>query len=227
MNRIFGVGGWSCEVLVAPHIVHQFIREVDVFEGSGTNRHKTGTKVNHVAVVVSTVRVTICGAHKDGEGASTAESTIDAFANSLETAFKGAVTDGMKRACILLGERFGITLYDKAKKQKGRPRREAGPQGHVRGRRQDAAGRRRRPRASTYLDRLEKCGDKAALQAIASDVEKDPAHDTIKPLLRPSVDGVKRKLRDRPEGDGAPVLLVDGVQSSASRRTCRSPTRRR
>lgn len=196
MNRIFGVGGWSCEVLVAPHIVHQFTREVDTYEGSGQNRRKTGTKTNHVAVVVCTVRVTVCGQHKDGEGACTAEAPIDAFANSIETAFKGAVTDGMKRACILLGERFGITLYDRANKQKGggggraaKPDPKATFEAGVKSLPSDVAAR-----ASAYLDRLEKCGDKATLAAIAADVEKDVAHDTIKPLLRPSVDSVKRKL---------------------------------
>lgn len=194
MNRIFGAGGWSCEVIVAPHIVHQFTREVDAYEGTGTNRRKTGTKTNHVAVVVCTVRVTVCGtAHKDGEGACTAEAPVDAFANSLETAFKGAVTDGMKRACILLGERFGITLYDRKLKAGGgrtaKPDPKSTFEAGVKSLPADVAAR-----ASGYLDRLEKCGDKATLAAIVADVEKDAAHDTIKPLLRPAVEGVKRKL---------------------------------
>ncbi len=196
-NRIFGALGWSCEVLVAPHIVAQHTREVDQWEGSGRDRKKTGkTITNYVAVVVCTVRVTIGGVHKDGEGACTAEAPIDAYANSLETAFKGAVTDGMKRAFILLGERFGISLYDRKNKQKGG--------GGARSAKPDPkatfdAGVKSLPafsaaRASGYLDRLEKCGDKATLAAIAGDVDKDPAHETLKPLLRPAVDSVKRKL---------------------------------
>jgi DNA repair and recombination protein RAD52 len=130
-NRIFGYDGWSCEVLVAPHIIDKFARDVDEWEdevGEGGKktgkRKKTGRKTtNHVAVVVCTVRVTVGGVHKDGEGACTAEAPIDSYANALETAFKGAVTDGMKRAFILLGERFGIALYDR--KNKGRAPRAA------------------------------------------------------------------------------------------------------
>lgn len=208
-NRIFGALGWSCEVLVAPHIVAQHTREVDQWEGSGRDRKKTGkTITNYVAVVVCTVRVTIGGVHKDGEGACTAEAPIDAYANSLETAFKGAVTDGMKRAFILLGERFGISLYDRKNKQKGggaarsaKPDPKAAFDAGVKSLPADAAAR-----ASGYLDRLEKCGDKATLAAIAGDIDKDPARETLKPLLRPAVDGVKRKLGigpkvpERPDG---------------------------
>lgn len=205
MNRIFGAGGWSCEVLVAPHIIAQYTREVDEWK----DRKRTGNKItNHVAVVVCTVRVKVCGQHKDGEGACTAEAPIDSYANSLETAFKGAVTDGMKRACILLGERFGISLYDRKNKQKGgagarsaKPDPKATFDAGVKSLPADAAAR-----ASGYLDRLEKCGDKATLAAIAGDIDKDPARETLKPLLRPAVDGVKRKLGigpkvpERPEG---------------------------
>jgi len=192
MNRIFGTGGWSCEVLVAPHIIAQYTREVDEWK----DRKKTGNKVtNHVAVVVCTVRVTVCGQHKDGQGAGTAEAPIDSYANALETAFKGAVTDGMKRACVLLGEHFGLSLYDRSKKKGGggarapKPDPKAAFEAGVKELPADVAAR-----ASGFLDRLEKCGDKATLAAIVADVEKVSAHDTIKPLLRPAVEGVKRKL---------------------------------
>ena len=70
-------------MIVPPHIVAQHTREVEEWK----DRKKTGNMItNHVAVVVCTVRVTVCGQHKDGQGAGTAEAPIDSYANALETA---------------------------------------------------------------------------------------------------------------------------------------------
>ena len=96
-NRIFGHGGWGYELVgeVAPRDIEQ----VDA---------KTG-EVKRVRAYAATVRVAVPGAtpRTDVGFHAVAEENAEGH----ETAFKGAVTDGLKRALRSFGDRFGNSLY--------------------------------------------------------------------------------------------------------------------
>ena len=96
-NRIFGFGGWGYE-LVGDVTLRQF-ENVDT---------KTGeVKLTHV--YSAPVRVTVPGAppRTDIGFNAVAEDNADGH----ETAIKGAVTDGMKRALRSFGVQFGNGFY--------------------------------------------------------------------------------------------------------------------
>ena len=96
-NAIFGYGGWGVEVI--GDVTLRRIEAVDA---------KTGeVKVSHA--YSAPVRVTVAGAlpRTDVGFHAVAEETPEGH----ETAAKGAVTDGMKRALRSFGGRFGNSLY--------------------------------------------------------------------------------------------------------------------
>ena len=96
-NRIFGLGGWGFEL-----VGDVSLRDIETVDA------KTG-EVRRIRAYSAPVRVTVPGApprtdigfhvvaEENGEGH--------------ETAAKGAVTDGMKRALRSFGEAFGNGLY--------------------------------------------------------------------------------------------------------------------
>lgn len=91
-NRIFGFGGWSYEVVT--------IGQVGTF-----NRNS-----KDIAVYEAKVLVTVGEVSRTDVGIGiTAGDSPEAH----ETAIKGAVTDGLKRALRSFGDQFGNTLYDK------------------------------------------------------------------------------------------------------------------
>ena len=96
-NHIFGFGGWGYEVVgdVVPW-------ETDTVDS------KTG-EVRRVRSYAATVRVTVPGAppRTDVGFHTVAEETPEGH----ETAYKGAVTDGLKRALRSFGDQFGNCLY--------------------------------------------------------------------------------------------------------------------
>ncbi len=96
-NRIFGFGGWGYE-LVGDVTLRQF-EHVDT---------KTG-EVTRTSVYSAPVRVTVAGAlpRTDIGFNAVAEDNADGH----ETAVKGAVTDGMKRALRSFGVQFGNGFY--------------------------------------------------------------------------------------------------------------------
>ena len=96
-NRIFGFGGW-CFELVGDVTLRQF-ETVDT---------KTG-EVKRTHVYSAPVRVTVAGAppRTDIGFNAVAEDNADGH----ETAIKGAVTDGMKRALRSFGVQFGNGFY--------------------------------------------------------------------------------------------------------------------
>ena len=96
-NRIFGLGGWGFEV--AGEVSLRVIDCVD---------SKTG-EVRRIHAYSAPVRVTVPGAppRTDIGFHVVAEETGDGH----DTAIKGAVTDGMKRAFRSFGEAFGNGLY--------------------------------------------------------------------------------------------------------------------
>ena len=95
-NRVFGFGGWGYE-LVADVTLRE-IENVDPFTG----------EVKRVRAYSAPVRVTVPGAppRTDVGFHAVTEETADGH----ETALKGAVTDGLKRALRSFGDRFGNGL---------------------------------------------------------------------------------------------------------------------
>ena len=96
-NRIFGFGGWGYEL--AGDVTLREIENVDT---------KTG-EVKRAHVYSAPVRVTVAGAppRTDIGFNAVAEDNADGH----ETAIKGAVTDGMKRALRSFGVQFGNGFY--------------------------------------------------------------------------------------------------------------------
>ena len=96
-NRIFGHGGWGVDL--AGEVVLREIESVDP---------KTG-EVRRIRAYSAPVRVTVPGARPrtDVGFHVVAEDTGEGH----ETAFKGCVTDGLKRALRSFGEQLGNSLY--------------------------------------------------------------------------------------------------------------------
>ncbi len=113
-NRIFGFGGWGYE-LVSDVTLRQF-ENVDA---------KTG-EVKTTSVYSAPVRVTVAGAlpRTDIGFNAVAEDNADGH----ETAIKGAVTDGMKRALRSFGVQFGNGFYGDQPVEEANGRRPAARQ---------------------------------------------------------------------------------------------------
>ena len=96
-NRVFGFGGWGFEL-----VENVSLRQIETVDT------QTG-EVKVVNAYTAPVRVTVPGAppRTDVGFHAVADETPDGH----ETAIKGAVTDGMKRALRSFGERFGNGLY--------------------------------------------------------------------------------------------------------------------
>ncbi len=96
-NRIFGFGSWGYE-LVGDVTLRQ-IEQTD---------SRTG-EVTRSAAYSAVVRVNVPGAPARTDVGF--QQVSDETAEGHETAFKGAVTDGLKRALRSFGDRFGNGLY--------------------------------------------------------------------------------------------------------------------
>ena len=113
-NRIFGFGGWGYEL--AGDVTLRQIENVDT---------KTG-KVKTTSFYSAPVRVTVPGAppRTDIGFNAVAEDNADGH----ETAIKGAVTDGMKRALRSFGVQFGNGFYGDQPVEEANGRRTAARQ---------------------------------------------------------------------------------------------------
>ena len=96
-NRVFGYGGWGYEL-----VGDVALREIDSVDA------KTG-EIRHIRAYAATVRVTVLGAPLRMDVGFHA--VVEDNADGHETAIKGAVTDGLKRALRSFGARFGNALY--------------------------------------------------------------------------------------------------------------------
>ena len=96
-NRIFGHGGWGYEP-----VGEVALREIEDVDG------QTG-EVKRVRAYSATVRVNVTGSpsRTDVGFHTVAEETADGH----DTAYKGAVTDALKRALRSFGDQFGNALY--------------------------------------------------------------------------------------------------------------------
>ena len=104
-NRIFGHGGWG----------HEVVGEVVLRDLDQVNT-QTG-EVRRIRAYSATVRVTVPGAplRTDVGFQPVADETVEGH----ETAFKGAVTDALKRALRTFGAQFGNSLYGDVAGQPG------------------------------------------------------------------------------------------------------------
>ncbi|MDE2747060.1 MAG: hypothetical protein F4Z51_11550 [Chloroflexi bacterium] len=116
-NRIFGFGGWGYEL----------VGDVTIRQIEQTNS-RTG-EVTRSSAYSAIVRVTVPGApsRTDVGFQPVSDETVEGH----ETAYKGAVTDALKRALRSFGDRFGNGLYgdppttartDRAQQPDSRPR---------------------------------------------------------------------------------------------------------
>ncbi|MYI85309.1 MAG: hypothetical protein F4081_00620 [Dehalococcoidia bacterium] len=96
-NRIFGFGGWGWELL--GDVTLRESESVDQKTGE-TRRFRAYSATVRVAVPGSSPRTDV-GFH------AVTEETVEGH----ETAFKGCVTDALKRALRGYGEQFGNSLY--------------------------------------------------------------------------------------------------------------------
>ena len=112
-NRIFGFGGWGYEL--AGDVTLRQIETVDPQTG----------EVKTACVYNAPVRVTVAGAlpRTDTGVHPVAEDTPDGH----DTAIKGSVTDGMKRAFRSFGVQFGNGFYGDQQSVGNRPRPERVP----------------------------------------------------------------------------------------------------
>ena len=117
-NQVFGYGGWGYEL----------VGEVQLRE------FKSG------AAYSATVRVSVPGAPSRTDVGF--QPVSDDSAEGHETAYKGAVTDALKRALRSFGDRFGNGLYGDPPTTTGQERRQPQP-GQLRQPRQEPAPNRR------------------------------------------------------------------------------------
>ena len=112
-NRVFGFGGWGFEL-----VENVTLRRIE------TVNTQTG-EVKVTNAYTAPVRVTVPGAPPRTDVGFHA--VTDETADGHETAIKGAVTDGMKRALRSFGDRFGNGLYGDQTPVNGAPSPQRGP----------------------------------------------------------------------------------------------------
>ncbi len=197
-NRIFGYGGWGYELV--GDVSLRRIEKVDVRTGE--------VKVNYA--YSAPVRVTVNGApsRTDIGFHVVTEDTPEGH----ETAAKGAVTDGLKRALRSFGDRFGNGLYGDQPTANGRPRTQApananGNSGQGNNRNGNNGNGRRE---GSYLQQLrgrlialgaeQGFGEDQVREAVKKQTGKElddlPARD-----LKPLVEGAARKVNEAMEAE--------------------------
>ena len=107
-NKIFGFGGWGFELV--GDVVLRRIEQTD---------SRTG-EVTSTPAYAAVVKVTVPGAPSRTDVGF--QPVADDTPEGHETAFKGAVTDGLKRALRSFGDRFGNGLYGDPPTNVGRDR---------------------------------------------------------------------------------------------------------
>ncbi len=112
-NRVFGFGGWGFEL-----VENVSLRRIETVD------KQTG-EVTVVNAYTAPVRVTVPGAPPRTDIGFHA--VTDETADGHETAIKGCVTDGMKRALRSFGDRFGNGLYGEQPPVVNAPRSERAP----------------------------------------------------------------------------------------------------
>ena len=179
-NRIFGHGGWGYEV----------VGGVSLRDAQMINAETGDVRTSHA--YAATVRVDVPGAPSRtdvGFHAVNGE-TIDDH----ETAYKGAVTDALKRALRSFGDQFGNRLYGDAPKRTPARASLETPQG-----RDDKSGESQLEALRTGLINLgaeQGFGEEQVREATRSRTGKDLEELTVDEL-DPLVKSAARKLKER------------------------------
>ena len=173
-NRIFGFGGWGHEV-----VGEVVLREIDNVDP------KTG-EVKRIRAYAATVRVNVAGApsRTDVGFHTVAEENGEGH----ETAYKGAVTDALKRALRTFGDQFGNALYGE-QPAAGQPAKRAGAADSL---------------APSLRKKLVELGveqgfDEEHLHAAVKGRTGKSLDELTAPELSPLVEGAARKLRQMRE----------------------------
>ena len=198
-NRIFGFGGWGYEVA----------GDVSLRRIESVNTNTGEVKVSYA--YSAPVRVTVNGAPPRTDLGF--HIVTDDNPEGHETAAKGAVTDGLKRALRSFGDRFGNGLYGNQPATNTRPRAQAKgsaatDKGKGDGNTALATGNRR---DGSYLQQLrtrlvdlgsqqgfdEEQVRAAVRKQTGKELEDLPARE-----LKPLVEGAARKAQERQDGEG-------------------------
>ena len=193
-NRIFGCGGWGYEL--AGDVTLRQIETVDPQTG----------EVKTVSGYSAPVRVTVAGSlpRTDIGVHPVAEDTFDGH----DTAMKGAVTDGMKRAFRSFGVQFGNGFYGDQPQAGGQPQPQRVP-APANGNSGQAQGR---SRSESQIEKLRKrLIEIAAEQGLDEDQVRTAVTDrTGKSLddldgteLGPLVEAAANKLRQMQQAQAA------------------------
>ncbi len=196
-NRIFGYGGWGYELV--GDVSLRRIEKVDVRTGE--------VKVNYA--YSAPVRVSVVGAppRTDIGFHVVTEETPEGH----ETAAKGAVTDGLKRALRSFGDRFGNGLYGDQPTANGRPRTQVPTNANGNGNSGQGNNENGR-REGSYLQQLrgrlialgaeQGFGEDQVREAVKKQTGKElddlPARD-----LKPLVEGAARKVNEAKNAEGS------------------------
>lgn len=108
MNRIFGFGRWSTQVIST-----DFIFEEKIETSAGREAWKTGYRAV-VRVEIHAADGTILATYEDAHVSGNAPQPDRAEAHAL--ALTSAVSTAFKRACTNLGDQFGLSLYEKGQR---------------------------------------------------------------------------------------------------------------
>lgn len=113
-NEIFGYDGWSRETL----------ETAQVGDPGWRDDPKTG-KALLAVMIRARVRITLtgpdCTRSVFRDGSAIAVGMGASLSDAYDNAIKSAETDATKRALVTFGNQFGLALYDKEKRNVGRP----------------------------------------------------------------------------------------------------------
>ena len=185
-NEVFGYGGWGFELV--ENVTLRRIETVDTQTG----------EMKVVNAYAAPVRVTVPGAPPRTDIGFHA--VTDETADGHETALKGAVTDGMKRALRSFGDRFGNGLYGDQAPSTGPSRPQSVPvQARANGK---PAQSQADNRVQTLRKRLielaaEQGFDEAKVRAAVQRQTGKYLDDLTADELGPLVEAAANKLRER------------------------------
>lgn len=109
-NEIFGFGGWSYTI----DMQRDDLREVEVTK---TWNGQTKTELQWQSAYTCICTLTVDGVTRQDVGFGSG--FAKAIGDAIEGATKEAATDALKRSLRTFGNRFGLALYDKSRKNVG------------------------------------------------------------------------------------------------------------
>ena len=197
-NRVFGFGGWGYEV-----VGDVTLRRIETVDS------RTG-EVKRVHAYSAPVRVTVPGAPpRTDVGFHT---VADESGEGHETACKGAVTDGLKRALRSFGDRFGNGLYGDPSTGSGEPKPSSVGSSRPESIPTQAKGvpgnRKGETHVPTLRTRLVALGgqqgfDEDQVRAAVVDRMGKSLDDLTAAELAPLIEGATRKLQQMREAEAA------------------------